>query len=126
MFTWKFGERVWSLRNAGQVGPLEFPLVLKVVAIWPIHGYAIAQRLEQVSRGGVQVPEDSLYPARHRLLENRKLLSADWKQTETGREAKLYSLTSKGQKHLEAQAASWQRLTDAIGRILGIADEGAS
>ncbi|HUN63651.1 MAG TPA: PadR family transcriptional regulator [Candidatus Sulfotelmatobacter sp.] len=100
-------------------------LILKVVAMGPIHGYAIAQRLEQVSRGVVQVPEGSLYPALHRL-ENRKLLSADWKQTETGREAKFYSLTRKGQKHLEAQAASWQRLTDAIGLILGIADEGAS
>jgi PadR family transcriptional regulator, regulatory protein PadR len=97
-------------------------LILKVVAMGPIHGYAIAQRLEQISRGVVQVPEGSLYPALHRL-ENRRFLSADWKQTETGREAKFYSLTRKGQKHLEAQAASWQRLTDAIGLILGIADE---
>lgn len=100
-------------------------LILKVVAMGPIHGYAIAQRLEQISRGVVQVPEGSLYPALHRL-ENRRLLSADWKQTETNREAKFYSLTRKGQKHLEAQAASWQRLTDAIGLILGIADEGVS
>jgi PadR family transcriptional regulator, regulatory protein PadR len=100
-------------------------LILKVVAMGPIHGYAIAQRLEQVSQGVVQVPEGSLYPALHRL-ENRKFLSADWKQTETGREAKFYSLTRKGQKHLETQAASWQRLTDAIGLILGIVDEGAA
>jgi PadR family transcriptional regulator, regulatory protein PadR len=99
-------------------------LIMKVVALGPIHGYAIAQRLEQVSRGVVQVPEGSLYPALHRL-ENRKLLSADWKQTETGREAKFYSLTRKGHKYLEAQTASWQRLTDAVGLILGIADEGA-
>lgn len=100
-------------------------LMLKVVALGPIHGYAIAQRLEQVSRGVVQVPEGSLYPALHRL-ENRKFLSADWKQTGTGRGAKFYSLTYKGHEHLEAQAASWQRLTDAIGLILGIANEGAS
>src|ERR1700724_199280 len=86
-------------------------LVLKVIAFGPVHGYAIAQRLEQVSSGVVQVPEGSLYPALHRL-ENRNLLSADWKQTETGREAKFYRLTRKGRRHLETEAASWQRLID--------------
>ena len=65
-------------------------LILKVVALGPVHGYAIAQRLQQVSRYVVQVPQGSLYPALHRL-ENRGLLVADWKQTETGREAKFYS-----------------------------------
>jgi DNA-binding PadR family transcriptional regulator len=65
-------------------------LILKVIALGPVHGYAIAQRLEQVSRGVVQVPQGSLYPALHRL-ENRGLLAADWKQTETGREAKVLS-----------------------------------
>jgi transcriptional regulator len=98
-------------------------LILKVIALGPVHGYAIAQRLEQISRGVVQVPEGSLYPALHRL-ENRGLLAADWKATETGREAKFYKLTRKGRKQLEAEAASWQRLIDAIGLILGIADEG--
>jgi PadR family transcriptional regulator PadR len=98
-------------------------LILKVIAFGPVHGYAIAQRLEQVSRGVVQVPEGSLYPALHRL-ENRGHLTADWKQTETGREAKFYRLTRKGRKQLEAEAASWQRLIDAIGLILGIADGG--
>ena len=98
-------------------------LILKVIAFGPVHGYAIAQRLEQVSRGVVQVPEGSLYPALHRL-ENRGLLAADWKATETGREAKFYKLTRKGRKQLEAEAASWQRLIDAIGLILGIADGG--
>ena len=81
-------------------------LILKTLAVDPLHGYAIAQRLEQVSRGVVQVPEGSLYPALHRL-ENRGLLSADWKETETGREAKFYRLTRKGRKQLEAEAASW-------------------
>jgi len=95
-------------------------LMLKVIALGPVHGYAIAQRLEQV----VQVPEGSLYPALHRL-ENRGLLAADWKETETGREAKFYRLTRKGLKQLETETADWQRLIDAIGLILGMADGGA-
>lgn len=98
-------------------------LILKVIALGPVHGYAIAQRLEQVSRGVVQVPEGSLYPALHRL-ENRGLLTAGWKETETGREAKFYRLTRKGRRQLAAEAASWQRLIDAIGLILGLADGG--
>src|SRR5215469_16671638 len=96
-------------------------LILRVVALGPVHGYAIAQRLEQVSRGVVQVPEGSLYPALHRL-ENRGFLAADWKETDTGREAKFYRLTAKGRKQLETEAASWQRLSDAIALILGMAD----
>jgi PadR family transcriptional regulator, regulatory protein PadR len=98
-------------------------LMLKVIALGPVHGYAIAQRLDQVSRGVVQVPEGSLYPALHRL-ENRGLLAADWKETETGREAKFYRLTRKGLKRLETETANWQRLIDAIGLILGMADGG--
>jgi PadR family transcriptional regulator, regulatory protein PadR len=98
-------------------------LILKAVAVDPLHGYAIAQRLEQVSRGVVQVPEGSLYPALHRL-ENRGVLGADWKKTETGREAKFYRLTRKGRKQLEAHAASWTRLTEAVGLILAM-DGGA-
>jgi PadR family transcriptional regulator PadR len=99
-------------------------LILKVIALGPVHGYAIAQRLEQVSRGVVQVPEGSLYPALHRL-ENRGLLAADWKENETGREAKFYRLTRKGLKQLKTETADWQRLIDAIGLILGMADGGA-
>ena len=89
-------------------------LILKVVALGPVHGYAIAQRLQQVSRDVVQVPQGSLYPALHRL-ENRGLLAADWNETETGREAKFYSLTRKGRAQLETEAASWARLTQAVG-----------
>src|ERR1700758_882989 len=92
-------------------------LILKVVALGPVHGYAIAHRLEQVSRGVVQVPEGSLYPALHRL-ENRGLLAADWKQTETGREAKFYRLTRKGRAQLETETANWQRLAGAVALIL--------
>src|ERR1700749_1737846 len=83
-------------------------LILQVVALGPVHGYAIAQRLQQVSRGVLQVPEGSLYPALHRL-ENRNLLAADWKETETGREAKFYRLTRKGKTQLETEAAGRAR-----------------
>jgi len=98
-------------------------LILKATAVEPVHGYAIAQRLEQVSRGIVKVPEGSLYPALHRL-ENRGYLAADWKKTETGREAKFYKLTRKGRKQLETERASWQRLSEAVALILQMADGG--
>jgi len=96
-------------------------LILKVVALGPVHGYAIAQRLQQVSRDVVQVQQGSLYPALHRL-ENRGLLGAEWKETETGREAKFYKLTRKGRARLEAESASWQRLTEAVGLILRLTE----
>lgn len=99
-------------------------LILKIVALGAIHGYGIAQRLQQVSRDVVQVPQGSLYPALHRL-ENRGLLGADWRATETGREAKFYRLTRRGRAQLEAEAASWQRLTEAVGLILRLSTGGA-
>lgn len=99
-------------------------LILKVIALGPIHGYAIAQRLQQASRDVVQVQQGSLYPALHRL-ENRGLLAADWKETGTGREAKFYRLTRKGRAQLATEVASWQRLTAAIGQILKMS-EGAA
>jgi PadR family transcriptional regulator PadR len=99
-------------------------LILKVVAFGPVHGYAIAQRLQQVSRDVVQVPQGSLYPALHRL-EDRGLLAADWKETETGREAKFYKLTRKGRTRLDAETESWARLTEAVGLILRMSEDGA-
>src|SRR5258705_13742510 len=99
-------------------------LILKVVGLGAVHGYAIAQRLEQVSRGVVQVPQGSLYPALHRL-ENRGLLAADWEQTESGREAKFYRLTRKGRTQLETEAASWQRLIEGVGLGLELCEGGA-
>src|SRR5438270_13068241 len=99
-------------------------LILKIVALGPVHGYAIAQRLQQVSRDVVQVPQGSLYPALHRL-ENRGFLAADWNETETGREAKFYRLTRKGRAQLESEAASWERLTEAVGLILKLSEGGA-
>lgn len=98
-------------------------LILKVVALGPVHGYAIAQRLEQVSLHVVQVPQGSLYPALHRL-ENRGLLDAEWKGTETGREAKFYRLTKKGRAQLETEAADWERLTGAVAQILRLSEGG--
>jgi len=99
-------------------------LILKVAALGPVHGYAIAQRLEQVSRHVVQVPQGSLYPALHRL-ENRGLLASEWQETDTGREAKFYRLTRKGRAQLDAEAADWERLTEAVGLILKMSEGGA-
>src|SRR5512147_3264353 len=99
-------------------------LILKVVALGPVHGYAIAQRLQQVSRDVVQVQQGSLYPALHRL-ENRGLLAADWKVSDTGREAKFYRLTAKGRARLEAEEADWRRLSEAVSLVLTAREGGA-
>jgi len=96
-------------------------IVLKVVADGPIHGYAIAQRIQSISRDVLQVQQGSLYPALHRL-ENRRLLKAEWKDTETGREAKFYRLTPKGRTQLESEAESWGHLREAIERIMRTAE----
>jgi PadR family transcriptional regulator, regulatory protein PadR len=96
-------------------------LILKVVALGPLHGYAIAQRLQQMSREVVQVQQGTLYPALHRL-ENRGYLAADWKVSDTGREAKFYRLTAQGRAHMAREAESWRRLTQAIGIILKTAE----
>lgn len=96
-------------------------LILKVVASGPLHGYAIAQRLNQISKDYFQVPQGSLYPALHRL-EEREWLNAEWKDTSTGREAKFYALTSNGKKQLEAEVLGWERLSDAVSLILRTAD----
>ncbi len=96
-------------------------LILKVVNLGPIHGYAIAQRIQQISREVLTVQQGSLYPALHRL-ENRGLLSAEWKASDTGREAKFYRLTSRGRAQLKSETADWARLTEAIGLILQSAE----
>jgi len=100
-------------------------LILQVISLEPLHGYAIAQRLKQMSAHVVQVTQGTLYPALHRL-ENRGYLIADWRASDTGREAKFYRLTRKGRTHLETEAASWERLTGAISAILRAAKEGTS
>lgn len=96
-------------------------LILKIVALGPIHGYAIAQRIQQISREFFQLQQGSLYPALHRL-EDRGWLQAEWKPTETGREAKFYSLTRGGRKQLEAEVVNWERLTEAVALILRTAE----
>jgi PadR family transcriptional regulator, regulatory protein PadR len=92
-------------------------LVLKVVALGPSHGYAIAQRLQQISKDFFQVHQGSLYPALHRL-EDRGWLQAEWKESETGREAKFYALTKKGRRQMDAEILNWERLCNAVGLVL--------
>lgn len=92
-------------------------LILRVIALGPIHGYAIAQRIQQKSREALQVQQGSLYPALHRL-EYKKFLMAKWQPTETGREAKFYELTAKGRAYLKDETENWKRLTDVVGLIL--------
>ena len=92
-------------------------LVLKIVALEPAHGYGIAQRIQQISREVLQVQQGSLYPALHRL-EKRGWLAAEWRDSETGREAKFYSLTRLGRKQLDAETANWTRLSSAVAQIL--------
>ena len=88
-------------------------LILQMLSLGPAHGYAIAQRLQHVSRDAVQVNQGSLYPALHRL-EQKRWLRAEWRQSETGREAKFYELTRAGEKQLATERASWSRLTAAV------------
>jgi PadR family transcriptional regulator, regulatory protein PadR len=95
-------------------------LILQILYLEPAHGYGIAQRLEQISKSVVQVNQGSLYPALHRL-EQRRWLKAEWKPSETGREAKFYSLTPSGRKQLRVEKESWARLTGAVELIF---DEG--
>ena len=92
-------------------------LILRVVAPGPVHVYAIAQRIQQISKESLQVQQGSLYPALHRL-ENKKFLLAEWGPTETGREAKFYRLTAKGRTQLKAETESWARLTEVVAMIL--------
>lgn len=96
-------------------------LVLKVVALGPLHGYGISQRIRQMSKDALQVQQGSLYPALHRL-EKRGWLMASWSETETGRPAKFYKLSAKGRKQLAQEEQNWQRLTDAITLILQTAE----
>ena len=88
-------------------------LILRILSLDSAHGYGIAQRLQQISRDAVRVNQGSLYPALHRL-EEKGWLKAEWQQSETGREAKFYSLTAAGRKQLALEKESWNRLTDAV------------
>jgi transcriptional regulator len=95
-------------------------LILQVVALAPLHGYAVAQRLQQISKDILQVQQGSLYPALHRL-EARGWLKSEWKTSETGRDAKFYGLTRAGRRQLESERANWERLAQAIALVLSTA-----
>src|SRR5215831_5613897 len=110
-----------SLRFPIPQGTLDM-LILQILSLEPAHGYGIAQRLEQISKSVIQLNQGSLYPALHRL-EQKKWLKAEWKQSETGREAKFYSLTPTGRKQLVLERESWGRLTGAVQLVF---DEGQS
>ena len=96
-------------------------LVLQILSLGPAHGYAIAQRIEQISRSAVQVNQGSLYPALHRL-EQKKWLRSEWRDSETGREAKFYALTRAGEKQLAIEKASWDKLAAAVRLIFAQGD----
>jgi len=96
-------------------------LILKVVALGPLHGYGISQRIRQISKEALQVQQGSLYPALHRL-EKRGWLDSSWRESENGRQAKFYRLSAKGRKQLKEEELTWQRLSQAITLILQTAD----
>jgi len=92
-------------------------LILKIVALGPVHGYGISQRIKQISRDVLQVQQGSLYPALHRL-EKRGWLQAEWGESDNARQAKFYRLTAKGRKQLEAEQSNWDRLSGAVALIM--------
>ena len=92
-------------------------LILKVVAFGPIHGYAIAQRIKQISKDVLQVQQGSLYPALHRL-EAEGWISASWELSDKGKRARYYRLTASGRKHLAEEQSRWRALSRAIGLVL--------
>ena len=96
-------------------------LLLKLLALEPLHGWAISQRLRALSGEVLQVSEGSLYPALHKL-EQEGWISAEWKLTENNRKAKFYSLTRAGRKKLDAETANWERLSSAISHVVSLSE----
>jgi PadR family transcriptional regulator, regulatory protein PadR len=92
-------------------------LILKIVALGPVHGYGISQRIRQISKEVLRVQQGSLYPALHRL-EQRGWLEADWGESDNGRQAKFYRLSAKGRRQLGKEESSWRRLAGAVTQIL--------
>ena len=95
-------------------------LILRTIALEPMHGWAIAQRIQQISRDLLRVQQGSLYPALHRL-EHQGWIEAEWAVSELGRRAKYYRLTSSGQKQLAVEAGEWDRMSAAIARVMKFA-----
>jgi PadR family transcriptional regulator PadR len=96
-------------------------LILKIVALGPVHGYGISQRIRQISKDVLQVQQGSLYPALHRL-ERRDWLEANWGESENGRQAKFYKLSAKGRRQLTKEESNWQRLAEAVTLIMQTAE----
>ena len=96
-------------------------LILKILALQPLNGWAIGQRLEQISSEVLQVSDGSLYPALHKL-EQQGWITAEWKVSESNRRAKFYSLTRLGRKQLEKEAANWNRLSAAISSVVKLSE----
>lgn len=92
-------------------------LILKALSLQPMHGWAISERIRQVSRAALEVPQGSLYPALHRL-ERRGWIRAEWGVSDNNRKAKYYHLTRAGRKQLEAESRDWARLTAAVALVL--------
>lgn len=96
-------------------------LILKIVALGPVHGYGISLRIRQISKEVLQVQQGSLYPALHRL-EKRGWLQAEWGESDNGRQAKFYRLSAKGRKQLAEEESNWKRLAGAVTLILQTAE----
>src|SRR3954464_10106324 len=92
-------------------------LILKALSLAPMHGWAVSERIQQVSRATLQIPQGSLYPALHRL-ERRGWIRAEWGASDNNRKAKFYELTRTGRKQLEVESDAWARLTKAVGLVL--------
>lgn len=92
-------------------------LILKAVSLGPLHGFGILQRIQQISKEALQIPQGSIYPALYRL-EHGGFIQAEWGESENNRRSKFYQLTAAGRKHLVAETAYWGRLTEAIGDVL--------
>ena len=97
-------------------------LILKTLVLEPMHGWGVAQRIQQVSKEVLQIGQGSLYPALHRL-EYKGWIQSDWGNSENNRRAKFYSLTRRGKEQLEAELESWERLSTAVGLVLAQGSE---
>ena len=95
-------------------------LILKTISLEPMNGWAIAKRIQQISKDVLQVQQGSLYPALHRL-EHQGWIKAEWRESENNRRAKYYTLTAAGKKQLRAELANWERLSNAIGLVVDMA-----
>jgi transcriptional regulator len=97
-------------------------LILRTLALGPMHGWAIAARIQQTSQDVLQITQGALYPALHRL-EQQAWLRAEWRKTDTGRDAKFYALTRAGRARLQKELAQWERLSNAVGLVVRMAEE---